>query len=219
MISRFFIDRPVFACVISIVIVIAGLIAMKTLPVEQYPDITPPVITVTTNYPGANSEIVSQNVAAPIELQINGVENMLYMTSSCSQNGDLSLNVFFDIGTDPDMAQVMVQNRVNLALPQLPAAVIQQGVQVKKVSSTTLMIISIFSPDGRYDEKYVDNYANLYILDTLKRIPGASQTAMLGVADYAMRVWLKPDQMAQLGITASDVTNAIKRQNQQFAVG
>ena len=192
---------------------------MKSLPIEQYPDITPPCITVSTNYPGANSEVVSQNVAAPIELQVNGAENMLYMMSSCAQNGDLILNVFFDIGTNPDMAQVMVQNRVNLALPQLPSAVIQQGVQVKKVSSTTLMIISIYSADGRYDENYVSNYANLYILDTLKRIHGASQTAILGNPDYAMRIWLKPDQMAQLGITASDVANAIKRQNQQFAVG
>ncbi len=219
MISRFFIDRPVFACVISIVIVIAGLLAIKVLPVEQYPDLTPPVVSVTTNYPGANSEIVSQNVAAPIELQINGVENMLYMTSSCAQNGDLKLNVIFDIGTDPDIAQVMVQNRVDLVLPQLPAAVIQQGVQVQKVSSTTLMIIAVYCTNGRYDEAYVDNYANLYILDTLKRIPGASQTAMLGMGDYAMRVWLRPDQMSQLGVTASDVANAIRRQNQQFAIG
>ncbi|HRT26863.1 MAG TPA: efflux RND transporter permease subunit, partial [Syntrophales bacterium] len=219
MISRFFIDRPVFASVISIVIVVAGLVALFNLPIAQFPEITPTQITVTALYPGANSEVVSQNVAAPIELQVNGADNMIYMMSTSSNTGNMSLSVYFDIGTDPEMAQVDVQNRVNLALPQLPQAVTQQGVQVQKRSSTFMMIIGVYSPDERYDETYVANYTNLYILDALKRIPGASQTSILGMPDYAMRIWLKPDRMAQLGITASDVADAIRKQNQQFAVG
>ncbi|MCX5853564.1 MAG: efflux RND transporter permease subunit, partial [Deltaproteobacteria bacterium] len=212
MISHFFIDRPIFASVISIVIVIAGLVAMANLPIAQYPEITPPQIQVSAVYPGASSDVVSQNIAAPIELQVNGADNMLYMSSTSSNTGNMSLSVFFEIGTNPDMAQVDVQNRVNLAMPQLPQSVQQQGVQVQKRSSTFLMIIGIYSPDGRYDEAYVANYANLYVLDALKRVPGASQTAILGLPDYAMRIWLKPDRMAQLGITASDVVNAVQKQ-------
>jgi multidrug efflux pump len=219
MISHFFIDRPIFASVISIVIVIAGLVAMANLPIAQYPEITPPQIQVSAVYPGASSDVVSQNIAAPIELQVNGADNMLYMSSTSSNTGNMSLSVFFEIGTNPDMAQVDVQNRVNLAMPQLPQSVQQQGVQVQKRSSTFLMIIGIYSPDGRYEEAYVANYANLYVLDALKRVPGASQTAILGLPDYAMRIWLKPDRMAQLGITASDVVSAVQKQNQQFAVG
>lgn len=219
MISHFFIDRPIFAAVISIVMVIAGLVAMAHLPVAQYPEISPTVIQVQASYPGASAEVISQNIAAPIELQINGADNMLYMTSNASGTGSMSMSVFFEIGTDPDMAQVAIQNRVNLALPQLPDAVQRQGVQVKKTSSSFLMVIGVFSPNDRYDSTYVANYANLYILDALKRIPGASQTAIMGMPDYAMRIWLKPDRMAQLGITASDVANAVRNQNQQFAVG
>ncbi|MDQ5987298.1 MAG: multidrug efflux RND transporter permease subunit [Syntrophus sp. SKADARSKE-3] len=219
MISHFFIDRPIFAAVISIVIVIAGLVAMANLPIAQYPEITPPVIQVQSTYPGASADVVSQNIAAPIELQVNGADNMLYMTSTCSNTGSMTMSISFEIGTNPDLAQVDIQNRVNLALPQLPDAVQRQGVQIKKTSSSFLMIIGIYSPDGRYDDTYVANYANLYILDALKRIPGASQTAILGLPDYAMRIWLKPDRMAQLGITANDVVQAVQKQNQQFAVG
>jgi multidrug efflux pump len=219
MISRFFIDRPIFAAVISIVIVIAGLVSMFNLPIAQYPEISPPQIQVSANYPGANAEVVSQNVAAPIELQVNGIDDMLYMSSSSSNTGNMTLSVFFNSGVDPDMAQVNVQNRVNLAMPQLPDTVQRQGVQVQKKSSTFLMVIGIYSPDGRYDNTYVANYTNLYILDALKRIPGAGQTSILGLPDYAMRIWLKPDRMAQLGITATDVVSAVQNQNQQFAVG
>lgn len=179
MISHFFIDRPIFAAVISIVMVIAGLVAMVHLPIAQYPEISPTVIQVQASYPGASAEVISQNIAAPIELQINGADNMLYMTSNASGTGSMSMSVFFEIGTDPDMAQVAIQNRVNLALPQLPDAVQRQGVQVKKTSSSFLMIIGVFSPNDRYDSTYVANYANLYILDALKRIPGASQTAIM----------------------------------------
>jgi multidrug efflux pump len=219
MISHFFIDRPIFASVISIVIVIAGLVAMFNLPISQYPEITPPQIQVTAMFPGASSDVVSQNLAAPIELQVNGADNMLYMSSTSSNTGNMTLSIFFEIGTNPDLAQVDVQNRVNLAMPQLPQSVQMQGVQVQKRSGSFMMIIGVYSPDGRYDESYVANYANLYILDALKRIPGASQTSIMGMPDYAMRIWLKPDRMAQLGITAGDVVNAVQKQNQQFAVG
>ncbi|MEZ4483290.1 MAG: efflux RND transporter permease subunit [Syntrophotaleaceae bacterium] len=219
MISHFFIDRPIFASVLSIIIVLAGLVSMANLPIAQYPEITPVQITVSATYPGASAEVVSQNVAAPIELQVNGADNMLYMYSTTSSSGNMNLNIFFEIGTDPDLAQVDVQNRVNLALPQLPQAVAQQGVSIQKKSSTFLMIVAVYSPEDRYDETYVGNYANLYVLDALKRIPGANQASILGVPDYAMRLWVKPDRMAQLGITAGDITQAVNRQNEQYAVG
>ncbi|HPC04752.1 MAG TPA: multidrug efflux RND transporter permease subunit [Syntrophales bacterium] len=219
MISHFFIDRPIFASVISIVIVIAGLVAMYNLPIAQYPDITPPQVTVSATYPGASADVISDNVAAPIELQVNGADNMIYMSSTSAGTGNMTLSVFFNIGTNPDLAQVDVQNRVNQALPMLPSSVTDLGVSVSKKSSTFLMVIGIYSPNDRYDETYVANYANLHVLDALKRIPGASQTAILGLPDYAMRIWVKPDRMAQLGINATDIANAIRRQNQQFAVG
>jgi multidrug efflux pump len=219
MISHFFIDRPIFASVISIVIVIGGIVAMLNLPIAQYPDITPPQVIVSTNYPGASADVVSQNIAAPIELQVNGADNMIYMSSTSASTGNMSLSIFFNIGTNPDLAQVDVQNRVNQALPQLPQSVTEQGVQVSKKSSSFLMIIGVFSPNDRYDDTYVANYTSLYILDAIKRLPGSSQASILSMPDYAMRIWLKPDRMAQLGINAADVANAIKRQNQQFAVG
>jgi multidrug efflux pump len=218
-ISRFCIDHPIFASVISIVITLAGAVAMVASPVAQYPDITPPQITVSATYPGADANVVANNVAAPIEQQVNGADNMIYMNSSSSSTGNMTLNVFFEIGTDPNLAQVDVQNRVNLALPQLPSAVTSQGVQVQKKSSAFMMVIAIYSPSERYDPIYVANYTNIYILDALKRIPGANQTAIFGTPDYAMRVWLKPDRMAQLGVTAAEVQNAVAAQNQQYAVG
>jgi multidrug efflux pump len=218
-ISRFCIDHPIFASVISIVITLAGAVAMVASPVAQYPDITPPQITVSATYPGADANVVANNVAAPIEQQVNGADNMIYMNSSSSSTGNLTLNVYFEIGTDPNLAQVDVQNRVNLALPQLPSAVTSQGVQVQKKSSAFMMVIAIYSPSERYDPVYVANYANIYVLDALKRIPGANQTAIFGTPDYAMRIWLKPDRMAQLGVTAAEVQNAVAAQNQQYAVG
>ncbi|WP_027794763.1 efflux RND transporter permease subunit [Paraburkholderia acidipaludis] len=217
--SHFFIDRPIFASVISIILVVAGLLAMVNLPVAQFPDIAPPQITVSATYPGASADIVAQNVAAPIEQQVNGADNMMYMNSSSSSTGNMTLTVYFKIGTDPSLAQVDVQNRVNLALPTLPEAVTSQGVSVQKRSSAFMMVIAIYSPDNTYDQAYVANYANVYVLDALKRIPGANQASIFGSADYAMRVWLKPDRMAKLGITVSDVQNAIKEQNQQFSAG
>ncbi len=218
-ISHYCIDRPIFASVISIVITLAGAVAMLALPIAQYPDITPPQITISATYPGANAEVVADNVAAPIEQQVNGADNMIYMNSSSSSTGNLTINAFFNIGTNPELAQVDVQNRVNLALPQLPSSVQAQGIQVQKKSSAFMMVIAIYSPTQRYDPTYIANYANIYVLDALKRIPGANQSAIFGTPDYAMRIWLKPDRMAQLGITAGDVQKAVANQNQQFAVG
>ncbi|MGO4809893.1 efflux RND transporter permease subunit [Cupriavidus sp. 2MCAB6] len=218
-ISHFCIDRPIFASVISIVITLGGALAMLNLPIAQYPDITPPQITVSATYPGATGDVVANNVAAPIEQQVNGADNMIYMNSSSSSTGNFTLNVFFEIGTNPELAQVDVQNRVNLALPQLPSSVQAQGIQVQKKSSAFMMVLAIYSPSERYDATYIANYTNIYVLDALKRIPGANQSSIFGTPDYAMRIWLKPDRMAQLGITASDVQKAVANQNQQFAVG
>jgi len=218
-ISRFCIDRPIFASVISIIITLGGALSMLSLPIAQYPDITPPQITISANYPGATADVVANNVAAPIEQQVNGADNMIYMNSSSSSTGNFTLNVFFQIGTNPELAQVDVQNRVNLALPQLPQSVQAQGIQVQKKSSAFMMVIAIYSPTDRYDPTYIANYANIYVLDALKRVPGANQSSIFGTPDYAMRIWLKPDRMAQLGVTASDVQKAVSNQNQQFAVG
>jgi len=218
-ISHFCIDRPIFASVISIVITLGGALAMLSLPTAQYPDITPPQITVSATYPGASADVVANNVAAPIEQQVNGADRMIYMSSSSSSTGNLTINAYFEIGTNPELAQVDVQNRVNLALPQLPQSVTAQGVQVQKKSQAFMMVIAIYSPDERYDATYIANYANVYVLDALKRIPGANQSSIFGTPDYAMRIWLKPDRMAQLGVTAADVQRAVANQNQQFAVG
>ena len=218
-ISHFCIDRPIFASVISIVITLGGALTLFSLPIAQYPDVTPPQVTVSTSYPGASADVVANNVAAPIEQQVNGADNMIYMYSSNSSTGDFTLNAFFEIGTNPELAQVDVQNRVNLALPQLPQSVQAQGVQVQKKSNAFMMVIAIYSPDQRFNSTYIANYANVYVLDTIKRISGANQSAIFGTPDYAMRIWLKPDRMAQLGITAGDVQNAVRAQNQQFAVG
>ncbi|MFZ0470373.1 MAG: efflux RND transporter permease subunit, partial [Thiogranum sp.] len=219
MFAHFFIDRPIFAMVVSLIIVIAGGVAMFSLPIAQYPDITPVQIQVTATYPGADAQTVAQNIGAPIEQQVNGADNMIYMQSSSSSTGNYTLNVYFEQGTDPSLAQVDVQNRVQWATPQLPSAVTQQGVIVKKTTASFMMVIALYSPDGRYDPDYIANYTNINVLDAIKRIDGANQAAILGVPDYAMRIWLRPDRMAQLGITATDVANAVRQQNQQFAVG
>ncbi|MCK9228127.1 MAG: multidrug efflux RND transporter permease subunit [Syntrophorhabdaceae bacterium] len=219
MFSRFFIERPIFATVVALIIVIAGLVAMKVLPVAQYPTITPVQIQVTTTYPGADSKTVGDSVAAPIEAQINGVDNMIYMTSTSSNTGQLTLTVYFTLNTDPDIAQVQVQNRVNLALPQLPEAVTQFGVSVEKKSSNILMIVSIFNKDGRYTADYVNNYANVYVLDAVKRVEGAGQAQIFGLPDQAMRIWMNPDRMASLSITTTDIQQAIAKQNALWGAG
>src|SRR5512143_4084713 len=217
--SRFFIERPIFAAVIAIMICIAGFVAMTALPVEQYPRITPVQVTVSATYPGSDSRTLADSVAAPIEAQINGVDNMLYMSSTSSANGQLTLTVYFTLDTDPDIAQVQVQNRVNLALPQLPTAVTQLGVSVQKKSSSIMMLIGIYAKGGRYTSDYVANFANVYVLDALKRVPGAGQAQVMGIADQAMRIWMNPDRMASLGITTSDIANAVNAQNALFGAG
>ena len=219
MFSKFFIERPIFATVVSIIICIAGFVAIAVLPIEQYPAITPVQITVSATYPGADSKTLADSVAAPIEAQINGVDNMLYMSSTSSSNGLLGITVFFDLKTNPDIAQVQVQNRVNLALPQLPAVVTQQGVSVQKQSSSIMMLIAITSRDNRYSSDYIANYANVYVLDSLKRVPGAGQAGIFGAPDQAMRIWMNPDRMASLGITTSDIQQAVSSQNALFGAG
>ena len=218
-ISHYCIDRPIFASVISIVITLAGAVAMLKLPVAQYPDITPPQITVAATYPGADAQVVANNVAAPIEQQVNGADNMIYMSSTSSSTGNYTLTVYFTIDTDPKLAQVDVQNRVSQAMAQLPQSVQAQGVTVEQKTSTFLMVLAFYSPDGRFDADYISNYTNVQVLGTINRIPGANQAAVFGIPDYAMRVWLKPDRMAQLKISTNEVAEAVKNQNQQFAVG
>ena len=219
MFSKFFIERPIFATVVSLIIVIAGGVSMLLLPVAQYPQITPVQVTVSAVYPGADSRTVADAVAAPIEAQINGVDNMLYMTSTSSSNGMMTLTVFFSLDTNPDIAQVQVQNRVNLALPQLPDLVKSQGVTVQKKSSSIMMLIALYNRDGRYKPDYVANYANVYVLDAIKRVSGAGDATVMGTPDQAMRIWMDPDKMASLGITTSDLQGAVANQNALFGAG
>jgi multidrug efflux pump len=219
MFSRFFIDRPIFASVISIVIVLAGAAAIKALSVEQYPNLLPPIVSVSARYPGASPEVISQTVAAPIEQQVNGVEDMIFAQSSASSDGSMTLNVFFAIGTDPDQATINVNNRVQAALPVLPEEVKRQGVTVKKKSTSILFFVAITSTNPAHDAVFMSNYVDLNILDELKRIPGVGEASIMGAKDYAMRIWLRPDRLSQLGLTPGDVVNAIREQNAQFAAG
>jgi hydrophobe/amphiphile efflux-1 (HAE1) family protein len=217
--SRFFIDRPIFAAVVSIVIFIAGLIAMFGLPISEYPEVVPPSVVVRAIYPGANPRVISEAVATPLEEQINGVENMLYMNSQATSDGVLTLTVTFRVGTDPDLAQVQVQNRVSQALPRLPEEVRQLGVTTVKSSPNFIMVVHLLSPDNRYDVTYLRNYGLLQVKDVLARIPGIGQVQVFGGGDYAMRVWLDPGKVAARGLTATDVVNAIREQNVQVAAG
>ncbi|HET7158663.1 MAG TPA: efflux RND transporter permease subunit, partial [Burkholderiales bacterium] len=219
MLSRFFIDRPIFAVVLSIFIVIAGLAAMRVLPIAQYPEIAPPVVTVRAVYPGASAEVVEQTVAAPLENQINGVENMLYMSSTSASSGVVEIQVTFEIGADVDKAAIDVNNRVKQAEPRLPQEVRRQGVTVEKGSSAFLQVLAFYSPDGRLDDLRISNYVTLNLLDAMKRIPGTTNVQIFGAKDYAMRIWLRPDRMAQLKVTSADVIRAVNEQNAQFAAG
>jgi len=219
MFSHFFIDRPIFAAVIALIISIGGLVAMVQLPIAQYPQVTPIQIQVSATYPGANGTLVAQNVGAPIEQQVNGANNMIYMASTSSSTGNYTLTVYFTIDTDPELAQVDVQNRVSQAMAQLPQSVQAQGVDVQQKTSTFLMVLAFFSPDDRLDADYISNFTNTQILSNINRINGANQAAIFGVPEYAMRIWLKPDRMAQLGVTTGELADVIKQQNQQFAVG
>jgi multidrug efflux pump len=217
--SHFFIERPIFAAVISIILCLAGAVCMLNLPVEQYPAITPVQVSVSATYPGADSQTLADAVASPIEAQINGVDNMIYMTSNSSAAGQLTITVFFTLNTDPDIAQVQVQNRVNLALPTLPTPVQQLGVSVQKKSSSIMMLVALFAQNNRYSADYIANYANVYVLDALKRVPGAGQAAVLGAANQAMRIWMNPDRMASLGITTTDIQQAVSQQNSLYGAG
>lgn len=219
MFARFFIDRPVFAAVISIVITIAGLVALLTLPIAQYPEITPPTIQVSTLYPGASAEVVAETVAAPIEQQVNGVENMLYMSSQCTNDGTYNLTVTFKVGVNLDMAQVLVQNRVSQAMPTLPEEVKANGVTTKKKSPNILLVVNLFSPDQRYDQLYLSNYATIQVKDELARLEGVGDVSYLGQQDYSMRLWLDPDRMSERNLTASDISAALREQNIQVAAG
>jgi multidrug efflux pump len=219
MFARFFIDRPIFAWVLSLVILLVGGVAAFFLPIDQYPNITPPTVTVSTVYPGANAEVVANVIAAPIEEQVNGVENMMYMSSQSTNDGSYTLTITFEIGTDLNIAQVLVQNRVALALPQLPAQVQLQGVTTKKRSPNILFAISLLSPDGRYDALRLSNYATIHIRDELLRIKGVGDIFIFGQRDYAMRIWLDPDKLATRSLTAVDVVNSIQSQNVQVAAG
>ncbi len=217
--SRFFIDRPIFAAVLSIVIFMAGLLAMRILPIAEYPEVVPPEVVVTAIYPGANPRVIGETVATPLEQSINGVDNMLYMSSQATADGVLTMRVTFKIGTDPDLAQVQVQNRVSQALPRLPEEVRQLGVSTVKSSPNFIMVVHIVSPDGRYDELYLRNYAVLQIKDRLARIAGVGQAEVFGGGDYAMRIWLDPQKIAARGLTAADVIGSIREQNVQVAAG
>ncbi len=217
--ASFFINRPIFAAVISVIITLAGIIAVGILPVAQYPEITPPTVQVTCNYPGASAKVVADTVAAPIEQQVIGVENMLYMSSQSTNDGGYNLTVTFEVGTNLDMAQVLVQNRVNLALPTLPPEVKQTGVSVKKKSPNILLVVNLVSPEKSFDQLYLSNYATIYIRDELAQIKGVGDVTYLGQLDYSMRVWLDPQRMYSRNLSASDISNSLREQNVQVAAG
>lgn len=219
MISHFFIPRPVFACVISIVIILVGILAILSLPVAQYPEMTPPQVSISTTYPGASPEVIADTVASVLESSINGVDNMIYISSSSSGNGRVSISVFFEVGSDPDQNTTNVNNRVQNVISTLPAAVQQIGVQVTKRSASILKMMVLYSPDNRFNTLFMSNYALVNIIDDLKRLPGVGDASILGEKQYSMRIWLKPDRLAQLAITTQDILNVLNEQNMQYAAG
>src|SRR5213082_473556 len=219
MFARFFVDRPIFATVLSIVIVIIGLVALQKLPIAQYPEVVPPTVNISATYPGASAKVVADTVAAPIEQEVNGVENMLYMLSKSTNDGQMNLDVTFRVGTNLDFAQVLTQNRVSIAEAKLPEEVKRQGVTVKKKSPMILLCVNLLSPSGRYDQLYLSNYATIQVKDALARLPGVGDVSFLGARDYSMRIWLDPTALASRGMTAADVLKALQEQNVQVAAG
>lgn len=220
MFSKFFIDRPIFATVLALLLVFAGILTVRTLPIAQYPDITPPTVMVSASYPGADASTVARAVGVPVEEQVNGVDNMLYMSSSCGSDGSYMLTVTFENGTDVDQAAVDVQNRVSRATPQLPEAVTQQGVSVTKRSSNNVLFISLETdrPD-LYNSLFLTNYAQIHMTDPLSRVEGVGGVQAFGTGDYSMRVWLDPEAMRIRGLTPSDIEAAIRQQNMQVSGG
>jgi multidrug efflux pump subunit AcrB len=214
-----FITRPILSSVIAILITLVGILSLTFLPISQYPDVVPPTVNVTAYYPGASAEDVQKTVAVPLEEQINGVDQMIYMTSECSNNGFCNITVYFEVGTDPNMAAVNVQNRTQGAMSVLPSEVIENGVIVRKSSPSILMLYSLISQDSSYDNKFLANYLQINVISVIKRIPGVGDVSMFGGDDYAMRIWLNPERMAGLGITTTDVQGAIREQNIQAASG
>ena len=217
--SRFFIDRPIFAAVLSILIFVGGVIAIPLLPISEYPDVVPPSVQVRAQYPGANPKEIAETVATPLEEAINGVENMMYMKSVAGSDGVLVTTVTFRPGTDPDQAQVQVQNRVAQAEARLPEDVRRQGVTTQKQSPALTLVVHLVSPSGKYDSLYLRNYATLKVKDELARLPGIGQVQIFGAGEYAMRIWLDPNKVASRGLTASDVVSAMQEQNVQVSAG
>lgn len=219
MFSAIFIRRPKTAFVISLVLSIMGFIGYNALPVEQFPDITPPVVTVSANYTGANSETVENTVAAPIEAQVNGVDDMIYMSSDSTDTGSYNLSVTFEVGTDPDIASVNVQNRVAQATSSLPTEVTNSGVVTQKSSTNMLMIVTLVSPNSTYDEVFLSNYASINLRDALARVKGVGKADVMTNFEYSMRMWMDPDRMAGLGLTPGDLVAAIREQNLEVSAG
>src|SRR6201996_182763 len=217
--SRTFIERPIFATVLSTFVTLIGLGALVILPIAQYPEIVPPTVQITTQYPGASAETVSKTVATPLEQQINGVENMLYMNSQSTGDGKLTLTVTFRIGTDLNIAQMLTQNRVQDALPRLPEDVQRLGVQVRKATPNILLAVHLYSPDSSRDILYLSNYATLHVKDALTRLPGVGDVQLFGARDYAMRIWLDPDKVAAYKLNAGEVLAALQAQNVQVSAG